>query len=95
MKITEVGLFLPVLVFNVTNTGRILTSVDQGLYPWPVAVLVYKSNVPRPGLPLSVKIPESRTPCVPHFGVHQQTRGVHGLQAVKIMESSSKSIQNR
>jgi len=50
-RCVPVGLFLPVLVFIVANTGRyrygILTSVDQGSYPWPVEVLVYNSDVSR------------------------------------------------
>jgi len=45
------------------------------------------------GLPLSMKIHESQTACVSYFVVHQQTGGVHGLQAVEIMESSPTSIK--
>jgi len=42
-----------------------------------------------------MKIQESWTPHVPHFGVHQQTGVVHGLEVVEIMESSSKSIHKK
>ena len=43
-------------------------------------------------LPLSMKTNEFRTPCAANLGVHQPTSGVIGLQAVEIMESSSKSL---
>jgi len=41
-----VGLFLPVLEFIVTNTVRYFnTGRPRAVYPWPVAVLVFKSDV--------------------------------------------------